>query len=316
MKFTKNTESGFSLIQLMIVIIIVSIGLVAAARLAQVKFQEDREIEISDSFKNINDLLLAYYTGVDETGTPIKRLPCPARRNLAIGDLNFGTENCTAVQIVSGNVPHPDAAGTNLRVMIGALPVKELSIATEDAFDVFGGQYLYAVSENLTNDSNFLRHDMSAVQRLNDNGTLVGLPLPFIVVSMGDTGRGAYGTNGIILEACPNKTVSREGENCDGDAVFLDAFITERSGDANFYDDRVGFDGTFFAKAGNTLLVNLECPANEFLTGVVNGEAQCTPIVTTSGSGSGGNDCSGVHCGCDNVCVVGVCVQRETSYCR
>ena len=314
MKLIKNTESGFSLIQLMIVIIIVSIGLVAAARLAQVKFQEDREIELSDSFENINELLLAYYTGVDETNAPIKRLPCPARRDLAINDPNFGAEDCAAAQIVSSNVPHPDTAGTNLRVMIGALPVRELSIATEDGFDVFGGQLLYAVSENLTSDTNFLRHDMSAVQRLNDNGTLVGLPLPFIVISMGDTGRGTYNTGGALLEACPDEAVSREGENCDGDAVFLDAFITEKDGDVNFYDDRVSFDGTFFAKAGNTLLVNLECPANEFLTGVVNGEAQCTPIVT-GGSGGGVSRCTG-GCGCDNVCVGGHCVQRGTSACR
>ena len=146
---------------------------------------------------------------------------------------------------------------------------------------------------------------------------LTGLPLPFIVVSMGDTARGAYGSNGALLESCPNETVSREGENCDGDAVFLDAFITERDGDTAFYDDRIGFDGSFFSQASNSFLVNLECPANEFLVGVKNGEAQCEPIVTTGGGGGGGGGggCAG-GCGCDNYCVGGYCVQRAVSGCK
>ena len=166
----KHTQSGFSLIQLSIVILIVSLGLAAAVQLSKINFQEEREEELAISFEDFNEALLAYYTGVDETGTAIKRLPCPARQDLPINDPNFGQEDCSGVSIVTSNVPNPDSPGTNLRVMIGALPVHELTLSTEEAFDVFGGQYLYAVSESLTSDTNFLRNDMSAVQRLNDNG--------------------------------------------------------------------------------------------------------------------------------------------------
>jgi len=81
-----------------------------------------------------------------------------------------------------------------------------------------------------------------------------------------------------------------------------------------FFDDRLGYDGAFFAKAGNSVLVDLECPANEFLTGVKNGEAQCTPIVTGEGGGAP-STCAG-GCGCNNVCVAGICVEAAVSKCK
>jgi len=218
------------------VVLIASLGLGAAIKLARVEFHERREKEIVTSFENINELLLSYYTGVDDTGNDIKRLPCPALPNLSIDDPDFGQEDCANATIVEGNVPHPDDATRNLRIMIGAIPAQELSMANEEAFDVFGGQLLYAVSEDLTIDINFLRNDMSAIQRQNNNGTFSGLPLPYMFLSMGDTNIGAYGIDGNIIELCPDIAVSREGENCDRtDGVFLDAFITEESGAVGFF---------------------------------------------------------------------------------
>lgn len=279
-------EEGFSLYQLLITVIIVSVGLTASIKLAYVEFQERREKKIIESFENINDLLLAYYTGVDENGDPIRRLPCPARQDLPINSPDFGKENCSGATVVTGNVPHPDT-GTNMRVMIGALPTKELSMPTKEAFDVFGGQILYAVSRDLTKDTNFLRHDMSAIQRLDDSGTLAGQPLPYMLVSMGESNKGAYSTGGVLLAPC--EASERDSENCDnGNATFLDAFVAEEHGSTGFFDDRVSFDGKFFSNAGQFIVLNFECPEDEVLRGMKNGEPICTAMEVVGGGGGGG----------------------------
>jgi len=280
-----NKESGFSLIQLSIVIIITSIGLAAAVKLATVEHHKNQEIKLQQNFENINELLLSYYTGFDENNNPIQRLPCPARQDLAIDHPNFGREDCTGVAILPGPVSHPDSASP-MGVMYGAIPTKELSMATKDAFDVFGRQLLYAVSVNLTKDSNYLRNDMAAIQRKDDSGTVTGQSLPYVIVSMGDNGSGAFGQGGNLTSACDS--TKRESENCDNDGVFLDAFITERENSSEFSDDRLGYDGKFFARAGQLIVINFECPENEVLRGMSNGKPLCTAM-TVSGGGVDGD---------------------------
>lgn len=310
-----NTQSGFSLIQLSIVIIIASIGLAAAAKLATVQFQQDREERLNKSFEDINDLLLGHYTGF-ETQYDLngkaeqiqkKRLPCPARRNLAFDHPDFGKEACNNnVTIIESDVIDPTNSSRKLRVMIGALPVKELTLSTEDAFDVFGGQLIYAVSENMTDASNFGRSDMAVIQRRDIDGVSLGLNLPFIVVSAGETGRGTYNKAGALIAPCP--TSGNDSENCDNnDIVFLDADIAESETNANnFFDDRIGYDGKFIARASQAVILNFTCPTNEFLSGFNGGQPQCGEAASSGGECSdaekNGTACYGgvrISCGCD-----------------
>lgn len=274
MKSKINNQSGFSLVQLLIAIIIVSIGLAAAAKLATMQFQKDREERIDQSFEEINDLLLSYYTGVDADGNKNKRLPCPARRNLAIDDPNFGTENCSAATIVNHQtLTHPDT-GFPLRVMIGALPARILSMPIENAYDVFDGQILYAVSEEMTSPTNFGRNDLASIQRQDVSGAVLGQPLPFLVISAGETGYGTYNKNGTLIENCP--TTGNEKENCNNDAIFIDTEIAEGEANPNnFFDDRLGFDGTFFSRVAQTILINAQCPSGQFLSGLNAGQPEC-----------------------------------------
>ena len=322
----KSSESGFSLIELSVAIIIISIGLITALQISKIEFYEESQEELLYSLNNANDLLLSYYIGTDQTGTQIRRFPCPARPDLPMTHVDFGKEDCSGVSIVNSTVPDPDSPGNNLEVLIGALPIQNLNARPEDAFDVYGGQYVYAVSAKQTIRVNFLRTDLNAVQRQDETSSNVGNPLPFLIASLGETGRGAYDIDGNLIEACPVST--REGENCDrNDAVFLDAFIAERVVDtaagtdqsfSAFYDGRLGFDEVFFGRVSNAvLLMDINCPDGEFLSGFVNGDPVCSPVAeiadslpTVGGGGGGGVTSTGRRCqGADNISIGGFCVQ-------
>ena len=313
----KHSEFGFSLIELSIVLIIVSIGLVTALQISKIEFYENSEQQLLNSFDDLNDLFLAHYTGTDESGNDIKRLPCPARQNLAIDHPNFGKENCTNVQFADSGIPNPNTPGTNLRVLMGAVPVQSLSVNTEAAFDIYGGQYLYAVSEGLTSSSNFLLSNLSAIKRKNPSGAAIGDLLPFVIASMGETGRGAYGINGNLIEVCPAS--QREGKNCNNDGIFMDAFATSSSDDRAYYDGRLGFDESFFERVSNAVFIHINCPDGEFLSGYVKGTPICAPVAEISdnlGGGSGGDVTSSGYCGSDGVRIGGVCVKLGTSHSR
>lgn len=306
-----NRQSGFSLIQLSIVIVIASIGLAAAAKLATVQFQQDREERLDQSFEDINDLLLAYYIGVDKDGNDNERLPCPARRDLEISHPNFGAEACGSVTITAhSTLTHPDT-GMPLRVMIGALPTRELSMATEDAFDVFGGQLLYAVSEEMTSNTSFGRNDVAAIQRRNTYNKILGQNLPFIVISAGETGRGTYNKAGTLIAACPAS--GNERENCDNNAVFLDFDIAESTTNAdNFFDDRIGYDGRFLGEIARFQVPDFNCPMGEVITGFLNGTPICnedaigeaTPNNCPNPGGKNGQGCG--QCGGSRI-ICGIC---------
>jgi len=271
-----NTQGGFSLIQLSIVIIIASIGIVAVSKLATVQFYKSQEEKIDQSFDDIQDALLAYYVGVNEAGAPNRRLPCPARQDLAYDHPDFGKEDCAGVAIQQGLVPHPDT-GIPMGVLRGALPVREFLMSTEDAFDVHGGQILYAVSEEMTRAANYGRTDLSAISRTDvAGGAPVGQPLPFIAISMGETGAGAFGKNGNLITPCDN--TKDDGENCDNNTLFLDTLISENTNVASFYDDRFAFDPRFFSKAANAIIANADCPPDEYLTGIQEGIPSCEPV--------------------------------------
>lgn len=291
MAIKANKQSGFSLIQLSIAIIIASIGLVAAAKLATLQFQQNREERIDQSFEDINDLLLAYYIGVDKDGNDNERLPCPAKRDLAIDHPDFGREDCGSVAISAHpTLAHPDT-GAPLRVMIGALPTRALSMATEDAFDVFGGQLLYAVSEEMTSPTNFGRNDLAVIQRRNTDNKILGQNLPFLVVSAGETGRGTYNKAGTLIKSCPAN--GDERENCDNNAIFLDADIAEANiNSAAFYDDRIGYDGKFLAKVARFQVPDFNCPTGEVVTGFLNGSPICNEDAQGSGGSLEGAPCS------------------------
>jgi len=273
----RNNQNGFSLLELSVAIVVLSLALVTAIQIGKIKSYEFLEEDQKKSYEQVNNLLLAYYIGFDEVGNRIQRLPCPARNNLPLEHPDFGVEDCASATLIDSGIPDPRAPGNNLQIMTGAFPINAVSAPIKHAYDVHGGQYLYAVSADLVLKENFLASNLNAVQVQNLSNAPTGGPLPYTIISMGENQFGAIGSDWNVIVPCPAN--DREGENCDGDNVFIDAYAPiagyPNGPETAFFDGRLGYDHDFFNRITNAIFANIECPANEFLKGFVGGEPQC-----------------------------------------
>lgn len=145
---TKNQKTAFSLIELSIVIIIISILItgslsasVSAINNARIKVTKDRMAEI---YKALGNYLLV-------NGT----LPCPASIiAIKASDASYGTSTGVAGTCVSaGNcsatgVCNPASGATNL--VYGMVPVKTLGLSNDMAEDGFENKIAYIIDQKFT----------------------------------------------------------------------------------------------------------------------------------------------------------------------
>lgn len=155
------------------------------------------------------------------------RLPCPAPLDARIDDPadTFGKEDCTAgsgIFSVNGRDPDDDSTtGVNgplppLTVLIGAVPVRTLNIADKKMLDGYHKRQVYAVTENLTLNTADVNHDLGAISirtELGDSISDVDGHVTYAIIGSGEDGRGAYDTQGTLLDPCQAGTDA--GENCD-----------------------------------------------------------------------------------------------------
>ncbi len=150
--FNKNSISGFTLIEIAIVLIIVSVLLGYTVAMFPIQ-QELKQYRSADAeMDEIIDALIAF---AQVSG----RLPCPD----TIGDIHNGDANSTGAGVIDGNedtenlidnstgaVP-PDDLVDNCKAFFGFLPARTLGIdgdfnANGLLQDPWGGAYGYAIS--------------------------------------------------------------------------------------------------------------------------------------------------------------------------
>jgi prepilin-type N-terminal cleavage/methylation domain-containing protein len=144
MKKTK-LKSAYSLLELSIVIIIISILIsgamsvsVSGVNSAKVRATKDRMQEI---YKALGNYLIAN-----------RRLPCPASlRAIESSDANYGVEVGVGAGCVGSGVYASTVAGVT--TVYGAVPVKALGLSNEMAKDAFDSKIVYFIHPNFTNAS-------------------------------------------------------------------------------------------------------------------------------------------------------------------
>ena len=253
----KMNQKGFSLIELSLALII--IGLLAAPLLHQYNMYTKRRVKEQTTLSQMT-IARAVSDFVDANG----RYPCPARYTLDEDDPNHGRESyapgppgaCVpAAGIFATTGRDANAAGGPDPVLIGAVPYASLNIPYEMALDGWKRKITYAVSERMANGSITPFDDtqgaISIAESDGDNlapNATVGSQ-PYILVSHGDNGAGAYSTSGVLVALCPAAAAGRERENCDNDADFetpgFDADGTGRRNlvaGAEYSDDVVYYD--------------------------------------------------------------------------
>lgn len=210
-------RQGFTLIEMSIVLIVISLMLAGVLKTVGVQRQQLKRDETRQQLETIKEALIGF-------ALTNGRLPCPDTGVDGLEDFTFGSpspppQNCTDDE---GWLPHVDIGIGNT--------------------DVWGNRFRYRVTGTTTGVINSFTDDPIApalssfgvaddgVITINDEGgNSIALDVPAIVVS--------FGENGARQAVCGVGISAREQVNCDLDTIFIDSFYSNVTGQE--YDDLV-----------------------------------------------------------------------------
>jgi len=238
---TKRRNSGFTLLELAIVITIIAIIIALATTGLKAQLQMTVITSTQDKISTIKTALENYKKS---TG----HYPCPTPPSVSSESASYGiasTEcrtSCPAGMTCVANATN--ATWTDLA--IGSLPFKTLGLPKELSMDGYDAKISYAVDSKLTMSNDFCTLDGSiTVQDYNNN--LISDKAAYVIVSHGEDTKGGYNsTSGALLAACD--TAAKDGENCDNDMVFRLSELNTNATSTNYYDDIIAFGNNTDAK--------------------------------------------------------------------
>lgn len=225
-------ERGFSLIEVAVIIIILSLVITPLFALLNKQRKQDTVKQDVEKFERALGALALF---LRENA----RYPCPADESIAQGSANFGQENCSL-----GTVTGIPAANGN--VIIGTLPIKTLNLSYRDAVNSNDWKYIYAITEDLTRVADY--DGIGAIEVVDGSDIdIIGKPAHFVIVDPGEDGKGTsnlFGSDSDIhaFGACPaSGTRPLDSENCDNDAQFRDADFAMKfpATHHTYYDDAI-----------------------------------------------------------------------------
>lgn len=168
---------GFTLIELAIVLVIITILIGGLAVPLSAQIQARRVAETRADMRAIQDALIGYAMS-RTVGKPY--LPCP--------DDGTGAEPGDESTLLDGN--------NQCTTVRGMLPWRTLGVENADAW---GNRYTYAVTKKFTDRDGFVSTDPGALNVHNDqscSGAGVAPTVAVVIVSHGPNGRGAQNKNG------------------------------------------------------------------------------------------------------------------------
>jgi prepilin-type N-terminal cleavage/methylation domain-containing protein len=265
----KNSR-GFTLIELAIVLTIISLLIGGMAAVLQNYILKKREAELiqktdaitsalalyiqDESFYGDNPLTAAVETNFFIADPNGAQFPCPADPRLGPGEAGYGLESRSPPKIdpsdpalgpCDASWPGGTSGSGSTTVYHGAVPFLDLGLTADQTIDPYKNRFSYSVSKTVSDPDAYKlgRKPEGAieVERYKMDGTpdTSISNVSFVLVAAGPTGEGAYGVASNSLTPCNNS--ARDGENCDGDNVFVDAndYRVNKNGSSEFYDDTI-----------------------------------------------------------------------------
>jgi prepilin-type N-terminal cleavage/methylation domain-containing protein len=217
-----KTSRGFSLIEMAIVLVIVTILIGGLAVPLSAQIQARRIAETQKILEEAKEAIVGYaMTHKTAGGKPY--LPCP----------DF-----------TGNGVENRKVDNTCQSQSGLLPWVTLGVGNQDAW---GNRLLYAAHDAVTNSNSGISPtvtpDSSWLQVCNSNTCFAGdlaLNVPVVIASHGPNGRGARNSNSNSIQAAPMGT--DELENKDGDIFYVSRtpYKPQNTSEANLeFDDLV-----------------------------------------------------------------------------
>lgn len=252
MQMKKKNESGFTLIELSMVFIIVGLLMIPLLQMYQMNLNQQKREITKDNIRTASSAMGAAYP---------TSLPCPSDRSLNLNSADFGVEQCNLAAIPNCNASltqgicktngsrDADGVGGVDKIVIGGVPFKKsanLKISGMYGFSSLDGwnrKLTYAVSANLMDHAkldakmDFKLGVINAVDELGNQTAGVTAPgeAQYVILSHGEDGAGAFDYNGGLIRPCPPAPVI-ERNNCNNDFTFVQG-IGSYEGDANSYLD-------------------------------------------------------------------------------
>ncbi len=299
-------QAGFSLIELSFVLVI--FGLMISMFVPVYNLYITNKAEITT--KQNTELMVGEIT---EFLAVNGHYPCPAPPAVSVDDPNYGRESdvCTTASVAdavcdtSFNTPRagicvessqyrdpsdPATEALIKRIIVGAVPFRQLNVAERNSYDGYSNKLIYAVTEVLTRDGEF-KPELGGIRILDANNNDIagdlaaGEPgIHFLVYSAGENNYGAYNSNGVQI-ACNFAGTDDEVINCAGPGKDAEFRLAERStnfSNTNEYDDVFAYirtdDIPYFKLAGNTDDIELmDARDNGKLGMMLSGGAQAEP---------------------------------------
>ncbi|MBI1300954.1 MAG: hypothetical protein GC137_04755 [Alphaproteobacteria bacterium] len=230
-----QSESGFSLVEMASVIVIIGALLVPTLLLLENYKREEKVENNKDKLSNI----VRHITNFENV---YGYYPLPASGFASSGDLEYGHAISSPASApygtCSNGVCHIASVAGNPAegVIIGVIPFKTMSLPEEDAYDEYGSRIIYAVSRSLTDPATFDPNG-GVIEILDENAESVVTPpasVNFLVLSHGANRIGATTKQGFsVATLCSQATSVVEALNCD----HVDGIFGLKLKGADFDDD-------------------------------------------------------------------------------
>ena len=245
---------GFTLIEMALVVLI--LGIMTTA-FAQVYDLHRKNVAIENTADGIDITSKA----IGDFRALHGRYPCPASLTLPPTNPNYGREDCVNFTTVPGDCDNGicvrqstrtfayinpndplDVGVKPARVLVGALPFRNLNLEERFAYDGHHNRLMYVATEHLTNADSY-QSNGGGIDVRGNAGTTSILPTPetahFMVYSVGENEIGAFTRAGQQKQPCPASGL--ESFNCSLTQSNASFRVTQKSysNDANNRNDDV-----------------------------------------------------------------------------
>ncbi len=251
----RQRQSGFSLIELSVVLVIVALVSAGGIAILRGSISQRQQEETVAKLAKIEEILLYYRRAFN-------RLPCPGDITLAPTAGNFGIEAANP-GTCTGGTPVANFGPAATHVIAGMLPVKTLQLDDEYAFDGWGRRFMYVIDRRFTDVEAFnnivVSDQTTGAVVINDtNDDLRTDHGVYVVTSFGENGHGGYPRAGSTSRRDADSTNVHELENCDCNAnavsgTFDQEFVQRAPGSNDASDDTDYFDDVVVYKVRGLL---------------------------------------------------------------
>lgn len=219
MRVSQHRTYGFTLLEISIVLLIVSVLAGGAAASLNLYMQRKQSDETTYKLRVIQDALLKYRLAFD-------RLPCPADGTYATSSQYYGTEGATAGTCTGGT---PAANYSFGNYLIGVVPTKTLGLPDDAGIDGWGRKITYAIDKRVTANNVFSPTSTAYIDspdnttrvRINNaTGGSITIEAYYALISHGANGHGGYSRSGALVNAASADTDEQANCECDEDTVY------------------------------------------------------------------------------------------------